>query len=139
MAVLAALAALYPWELGEKADPFAPAPPNIRPEWYFMFMFQALRWVPGGTVFGLEYEVFPIVGFGLLGLVALLLPLLDRGAARSGRSPFFTAAGAAVLPFIVVTTAIGYRAWWPVGAAVVLVGLPAAAGRMLSRSGEGRR
>jgi hypothetical protein len=31
LAVLAALAAFYPWELGTKADPFAVVPPGIRP------------------------------------------------------------------------------------------------------------
>jgi quinol-cytochrome oxidoreductase complex cytochrome b subunit len=36
IAVLAALAAFYPWELGTKADPFAPVPAGIRPEWYFL-------------------------------------------------------------------------------------------------------
>jgi len=44
--VLAALAALFPWELGEKADPFAPAPAGIKPEWYFLFMFQTLKYLP---------------------------------------------------------------------------------------------
>ncbi len=33
LGVLGALAALFPWELGEKADPFASAPAGIRPEW----------------------------------------------------------------------------------------------------------
>jgi cytochrome b6 len=36
LVLLAALAAYYPWELGVKADPFAPAPAGIRPEWYFL-------------------------------------------------------------------------------------------------------
>src|SRR4029079_6161801 len=43
---LAALAALFPWELGEKADAFASAPAGIRPEWYFLFMFQTLKLIP---------------------------------------------------------------------------------------------
>jgi hypothetical protein len=34
LGVLGALAALFPWELGEKADPFVSAPAGIRPEWY---------------------------------------------------------------------------------------------------------
>ncbi len=61
LGVLAALAALFPWELGEKADPFAPAYADIRPEWYFMFMFQTLKLVPGGEILGLEYEAIPIL------------------------------------------------------------------------------
>jgi quinol-cytochrome oxidoreductase complex cytochrome b subunit len=44
LGVLGALAALLPWELGTKADPFAPAPAGIRPEWYFMF--QTLKKIP---------------------------------------------------------------------------------------------
>ena len=38
-----ALAALFPWELGQKADPFGSAPEGIKPEWYFLFMFQTLK------------------------------------------------------------------------------------------------
>ena len=52
LAVLASLAAYFPWELGEKADPFAPAFADIKPEWFFMFMFQILKWVPGGNALG---------------------------------------------------------------------------------------
>ena len=46
VALLAALAAFLPWELGVKADPFVPAPAGIRPEWYFLWMFQALKYLP---------------------------------------------------------------------------------------------
>jgi cytochrome b6 len=64
LGVLAALAALFPWELGEKADLFAPAYENIRPEWYFVFMFQTLKLIPGGEIAGIEYEAIPIMFFG---------------------------------------------------------------------------
>ncbi len=46
LGILAALAALFPWELGQKADPFGTAPAGIKPEWYFLFMFQALKQLP---------------------------------------------------------------------------------------------
>jgi cytochrome b6 len=46
VALLAALAAFYPWELGRKADAFAPVPPGIRPEWYFLAMFHTLKLLP---------------------------------------------------------------------------------------------
>jgi len=113
LAVLAALAALFPWELGEKADAFAPAYQDIRPEWYFMFMFETLKMVPGGEVLGLEYEAIPILLFGLGGLVLVLVPWLDRGVVRRGRSPLFTAAGAVVLFYVVGMTAWGYRSAVP--------------------------
>ena len=46
LGILAALAALFPWELGQKADPFGSAPEGIKPEWYFLFMFQTLKKLP---------------------------------------------------------------------------------------------
>ena len=114
LGVLAALAAVFPWELGEKADPFAPAPADIRPEWYFMFMFQSLKLVPGGAVAGIEYEAFPIIGFGVGALVLLLVPFVDRRAARDARSPWLSAVGAAALVYVVAMTAWGYRSPVPI-------------------------
>jgi len=128
LGVLAALAALFPWELGEKADAFAPAPQNIRPEWYFMFMFQTLKLVPGGEIFGIEYEAIPIVLFGLAGLVLLLVPFLDRGVVRNGVSPVFTAVGVVGLVFVIAMTAWGYHSLVPVWVAVATAGLTAVMG-----------
>ena len=41
------------WELGEKADPLAPAYPGIKPEWYFLWEYQLLKEFPP-HLFGLE-------------------------------------------------------------------------------------
>ena len=113
LGVLAALAALFPWELGEKADLFAPAYENIRPEWYFVFMFQTLKLVPGGEVMGLEYEAIPILLFGLGGLLLMLVPFLDKRASREGRSVGWSLAGVAALIFIVAMTCWGYASLLP--------------------------
>jgi len=113
LAVLAAFAAFFPWELGQKADPFAPAPAGIRPEWYFMFMFETLKFVPGGQILGLEYEVIPIAFFGLAGLILLLIPFLDRKVSRTGRSRLFTVVGWVGVVYIVALTAWGYRSLIP--------------------------
>lgn len=121
LAILAALAALFPWELGEKADPFASAPAGIKPEWYFLFMFQALKVLPayilGGqspatwTLFGREFEfdvegeVAGVLFFGFCGLVVLAVPFLDRGS-RTRRLLNFSAAAA--VAFFIVMTAWGW-------------------------------
>ena len=139
LGVLAALAALFPWELGEKADPFAPAPPNIRPEWYFMSMFQTLRLVPGGSVFGIENEALAIMAFGGVALLGFLVPFLDRSVVKHGRSPFFTWLAAFGLVAIVGLTCWGYRAWWPAAAAIVVAAAGWLSGRaMVTRRSEGR-
>jgi len=109
LAILAALAAFLPAELGRKADPFAPAPIGIKPEWYFMFMFQTLKYLPS-HILGLEGEIVGILGFGLAGLFLLLIPFLDRRAARGESSRMFTWIGIAIIVYIVVLTYLGYTA-----------------------------
>ena len=109
LAILAALAAFFPTELGRKADPFAPAPIGIRPEWYFMFMFQTLKYLPA-HIFGVEGEVVGIVGFGLGGILLLLLPFLDRRAARGERGPLITWIGIGLIVYILALTYLGYTA-----------------------------
>jgi cytochrome b6 len=113
LGVLAAIAALFPWELGEKADPFAPAYKDIRPEWYFMFMFETLKLVPGGEIAGIEYEAIPILLFSLGGLLMMLVPFLDRKVNLTGRSQIFTLIGILALVYIVGLTAWGYRSLVP--------------------------
>jgi cytochrome b6 len=107
LAILAALAAYLPFELGAKADPFTPAPVGIKPEWYFMFMFQTLKYLPAHILW-FEGEVVGILGFGLLGLLLLLVPFLERRSARGERSPLFTWVVIAVIAFIIVMTYLGY-------------------------------
>src|SRR5207249_1684408 len=106
LAVLAALAALLPAELGKKADPFAPAPIGIKPEWYFMFMFQTLKYLPS-RILGIEGEIVGVVGFGLGGLFLLLIPFLDRRSARGEPSPLFTWIGIAIIAYMIVLTYLG--------------------------------
>jgi len=109
LAVLVALAAFYPWELGRKADPFAAVPPGIRPEWYFVAMFHTLKLLPS-HVLGLEGEVLGVVGFGLAALFLVAVPFVDRRSSSGERSPVFTAIAIAGLLYLVVFTIVGYYA-----------------------------
>ncbi len=109
LAVLAVLAAYFPAELGRKADPFAPAPVGIRPEWYFMFMFQTLKYLPS-YILGIEGEIVGIMGFGLGGLFLLLIPVLDRRTANGEPSRLFTWIGVGIIVYMVALTYLGYTA-----------------------------
>ena len=109
LAILAALAAFFPAELGRKADPFLPAPAGIRPEWYFMFMFQTLKYLPS-HILGIEGEVAGILGFGLGGLFLLLVPILDRRTAQGRPGRLFTWIGIAIILYMLLLTALGYMA-----------------------------
>jgi len=108
LAILGALAAILPWELGTKADPFAPAPAGIRPEWYFMFMFQTLKKIPAKVWF-MDGEVIGILLFGLAGALWLLLPFFDQAARGRGRR-FIMGAGIFALSYIIAMTTYGYLA-----------------------------
>jgi quinol-cytochrome oxidoreductase complex cytochrome b subunit len=107
--VLAALALFLPWELGKKADAFAPVPSGIRPEWYFLAMFQVLKLLPA-HILGFEGEMLGVLGFGLAAGVLLFLPFLDRGAGGGRSSKLVTVAGVAALTYMVVFTIYGYLA-----------------------------
>ena len=61
------------WELGNKANPLAPAYPGIKPEWYFLWVYQLLKEFPPHLVGGLE------------GPQALLAPIQRRP--RRGAHP----------------------------------------------------
>jgi cytochrome b6 len=105
LAALAALAAFFPWELGLKADPFAPAPAGIKPEWYFLFMFETLKLIPA-HVLGIEGELVGLAAFSVAGAVWFFVPVLDRGAASGRRSRFFVLLGWLAIVYIVGFTAL---------------------------------
>lgn len=107
LGLLGILAAIFPWELGEKADPFASAPPGIKPEWFFVFMFQTLKYVPG-RILSLNGEVLAILAFCLGLLFWVCVPFLDRKAQKNKPSPAFTVIGVLLIIYILALTTISY-------------------------------
>lgn len=107
--VLAALAAIFPWELGEKADAFAPAPAGIKPEWYFLFMFQTLKLIPA-KVLGMDGEVLGIMAFNIIAALLFVVPFIDRDPQNRRRHFIFNVIGVIALLYIVVMTIVGYVA-----------------------------
>ena len=107
LAVLGALAAIFPWELGEKADPFASAPAGIRPEWYFLAQFYTLKLIPSHVLF-FEGELLGLLGFGLMAGAWVLLPFW--GTMRSGEARTRLVTGAAILmiAYLATFTVLGY-------------------------------
>ena len=108
LGVLGILAALFPWELGAKADPFGSAPAGIRPEWYFLFMFQTLKLIPAKIWF-IPGEVLGILSFSVAGLLWLLLPFFDRAADGRARR-WITGIGVFALGYMLVMTVYAYMA-----------------------------
>ena len=108
LGALALLAALFPWELGSKADPYAPAPAGIKPEWYFAWMFQTLRMLPS-HIAGLEGEIVGILGIGLGGALWVAAPFLDDPQGQGRRARIWSTAGVVVILVILALTLLVYR------------------------------
>ena len=84
LAGLIVLVSLLPAGLEEKADPFN-TPQHIKPEWYFLWIYQFIKlpsFVLGpGLAAGLAGILIPAIGIVLL----ILLPFLDRKPERRPR------------------------------------------------------
>ena len=105
--ILAILAVFFPAELGLKADPLASAPAGIQPEWYFLFMFQTLKFLPAHVLF-IEGEVLGVLMFGLAGILWLLIPVWDRKSARGQQNRLINYIGIFSVMFIIILTIIGW-------------------------------
>ncbi len=107
LAVLGALAAIFPWELGEKADPFASAPKGIRPEWYFLAQFYTLKLIPS-HIWMFEGELLGIAAFGALAIGWALLPVWGVNRAGEARTRLVTGATIVLAGYLAVFTVLGY-------------------------------
>jgi len=107
--VLALLASMFPWDLGQAADSLKPAPRGIHPEWYFMSSFQVLKlfgqWFPGAAGEAAGMVIFT------LGLVLwFLIPLYDSSSKVGRRGLWASYFGLFAVAVLVVTTIWGYAA-----------------------------
>jgi quinol-cytochrome oxidoreductase complex cytochrome b subunit len=107
LGIVVTLAVLLPPEIGKKADPLAPPPEGVKPEWYFLFLFQTLKLFPG-ELFGLNGETIAIVLISLAIAFFVLIPFLDRRSKRDERSQLFTWIGLFYTAYFVVMTVIGF-------------------------------
>ncbi|HXH49263.1 MAG TPA: cytochrome bc complex cytochrome b subunit [Terriglobia bacterium] len=105
LGVLGGLAAIFPWELGVKANPFGSAPAGIRPEWYFLFMYQTLKYIPS-KVFFIDGELLGLMLFGVAGAIWVIVPFLDYKAGFGRVTRFFTGLGIFALGYIIVLSCL---------------------------------
>lgn len=105
--ILAILAVFFPWELGQKADPFASAPAGIKPEWYFLFAFQTLKFIPA-KVFSIDGELLGVLAFAVVGVLWLLVPFWDRRTPTGRRNRLINYVGIVAVLYVIVMTILGY-------------------------------
>jgi quinol-cytochrome oxidoreductase complex cytochrome b subunit len=98
LAVIVILASVLPAGLEDKADPLV-TPPHVKPEWYFLAVYQLLKIVP--RTIGV---LAPAAAVGIL----LLVPLLDRNREIAPRRrPIALGLTVIVLAGVVVLTIWG--------------------------------
>lgn len=107
LGILITLAVLLPKEIGNKANPLVPAPEGIRPEWFFVFLFQTLKYLPSKILF-VDGELIGLFIIGLGIIFLFLVPFLDRRAYRGEKDKLFTAIAILLLVYITAFTIIGY-------------------------------
>lgn len=83
--ILLSLAIFFPHPLGSAADLMAPAPEGIKPEWYFLFLFQTLKIFPSHMLF-ISGETVAVLLIALGAILFFFLPLIDnRPTEKKGR------------------------------------------------------
>jgi ubiquinol-cytochrome c reductase cytochrome b subunit len=98
--IIGAIGMFMPVGLQEPADPLN-TPLHVKPEWYFLFLYQLLKVVPDYVFFGqIEGRVLVTVGtiVGLLGL--MLLPFFDKK--EDTKRAWWIRAGLSALVLIII-------------------------------------
>ena len=111
MGIIVVLCGLFVKGLEPPADPFT-TPEHIKPEWYFLAVYQLLKVVPKDFI-GIQDFNKPatILLSSLFFLVLTILPWIDRtppDALHPRKRPFVSIAGIAFIVFFVVFTLWGY-------------------------------
>lgn len=105
--VILYLAVFWPSSMGIKADPFEPAPEGIKPEWYYMFMFQTLKVLPSNFL-SIPGDTLGVLFFAFAALVWMLVPFWEIKRKRDSGPRPMTVIGVIGLIYAVVMTVWGY-------------------------------
>jgi quinol-cytochrome oxidoreductase complex cytochrome b subunit len=97
LAFLVVLASLFPAGLEPKANPLS-TPAHIKPEWYFLSLYQALKLAPRTIILLLSFVGLSVVFF---------VPFIDRGPSRDPKQRL----GWLIAAVVAVTVVAGMSVW----------------------------
>ncbi len=98
LGVIGGIALLWPADLASQANVLV-TPSGIKPEWYFLGLFQLIKVIP---------EIAGLVLVAVVILLMVILPFVDRGPERNPlRKPVTTTVAVVVVVALVVLTIWG--------------------------------
>jgi len=95
-AVVGIVGLFLPVGTGEPADPMN-TPVHVKPEWYFLFLYQLLKFIPKTTG-----AVLPVIAV----IVLILWPFLDRRADPSQKARLYRGIAVAVILIAILALTI---------------------------------
>jgi cytochrome b6 len=102
--ILFSVAVLLPPSLDKQADLMAAAPEGVKPEWYFLFLFQTLKIVPSKILF-IDGDTVAVSLMLIAGLLIFFLPVIDnKPTERKGKI-------ITVLGYVLVIYAVIFSVW----------------------------
>ncbi|MDH5465952.1 MAG: cytochrome bc complex cytochrome b subunit [Candidatus Aminicenantes bacterium] len=102
--VLFTVSIFFPASLEKAADLMAPAPEGIKPEWYFLFLFQMLKIFPSKILF-MNGDTLVVLLILLGGIAFFFLPLIDnKPTERKGKI-------ITVIAYLFIIYAVGMSVW----------------------------
>jgi ubiquinol-cytochrome c reductase cytochrome b subunit len=107
--IIGLLGLMFPVGLEAPADPLN-TPLHVKPEWYFLFLYQVLKVIPP-NVLGIQGTAFGVVSVLIVLIGATLLPFFDRKEEKS-RNAVWIRLAIAILGLLAV---IALTIWGEVG------------------------
>ena len=103
LGVVFSLAVFFPPSLDKQADLMAPAPEGIKPEWYFLFLFQTLKIFPAKILF-MNGDTVAVLLIALVGILFFFLPFIDSKPSET-KGKILTLIAYAFIAYAVAMTA----------------------------------
>ncbi|MBI4395999.1 MAG: cytochrome bc complex cytochrome b subunit [Elusimicrobia bacterium] len=105
--VTCVLAVFFPWEVGKKADLLSSAPAGIKPEWYFLAMYQFLKVLPAKILL-IPGELWGIFIINAAALMWFLVPFWEPHLPERKRDRVLSLVGGSAMIVLIAMTLWGY-------------------------------
>jgi len=102
LGIIGGLALLWPADLAPRANVLI-TPAGIKPEWYFLGLFQLIKVVP---------ELIGLAAVGVVMVLLVLLPFIDRSPERNPRYKPVTT----TIALVIIIALVGLTVWGAISA-----------------------